>query len=147
MWRRERAQWGLLSAGLRAAGFDVLTPRGTYFVVADPRPLGFDDGVDLAWKLPGLCGVAAVPVSVFCPSPDAARAPSRSTRAPSTSPRSRRAATTTRAAATSTAVMRSASLSSFHRYRSCAAEAQQGEGKEHGRAAGEGAQLGLDHDA
>lgn len=64
----------LLSAGLRAAGFDVLTPRGTYFVVADPRPLGFDDGVDLAWKLPGLCGVAAVPVSVFCPSPDAARA-------------------------------------------------------------------------
>lgn len=56
----------LLSAGLRAAGFDVLTPRGTYFVVADPRPLGFDDGVDLAGKLPGLCGVAAVPVSVFC---------------------------------------------------------------------------------
>ncbi|MBP2365273.1 pyridoxal phosphate-dependent aminotransferase [Pseudonocardia parietis] len=58
----------LLSAGLRAAGFDVLTPRGTYFVVADPRPLGFDDGVDLAGKLPGLCGVAAVPVSVFCSS-------------------------------------------------------------------------------
>ncbi|MFP5071832.1 pyridoxal phosphate-dependent aminotransferase [Pseudonocardia nantongensis] len=58
----------LLSEGLRAAGFDVLTPRGTYFVIADPRPLGFDDGVDLAWKLPELCGVAAVPVSVFCPS-------------------------------------------------------------------------------
>ncbi|MBC3194765.1 pyridoxal phosphate-dependent aminotransferase [Pseudonocardia sp. C8] len=58
----------LLAGGLRAAGFDVLTPRGTYFVVADPRPLGFDDGVDLAWKLPELCGVAAVPVSVFCSS-------------------------------------------------------------------------------
>ena len=58
----------LLSAGLRSAGFDVLTARGTYFVVADPRPLGFDDGVDLAWKLPELCGVAAVPVSVFCQS-------------------------------------------------------------------------------
>jgi len=58
----------LLSAGLRAAGFDVLTPRGTYFVVADPRPLGHDDGVELAWKLPELCGVAAVPVSVFCAS-------------------------------------------------------------------------------
>ncbi|MEQ3552044.1 pyridoxal phosphate-dependent aminotransferase [Pseudonocardia nematodicida] len=58
----------LLSDGLRAAGFDVLTPRGTYFVVADPRPLGYDDGVDLAWKLPQLCGVAAVPVSVFCAS-------------------------------------------------------------------------------
>ncbi len=58
----------LLSDGLRAAGFDVLTPRGTYFVVADASPLGVDDGVDLAWKLPGLCGVAAVPVSVFCSS-------------------------------------------------------------------------------
>ena len=58
----------LLSAGLRAAGFDVLTPRGTYFVVADPRPLGYDDGVDLAWRLPELCGVAAVPVAVFCQS-------------------------------------------------------------------------------
>ena len=58
----------LLSDGPRAAGFDVLTPRGTYFVVADASPLGVDDGVDLAWKLPGLCGVAAVPVSVFCSS-------------------------------------------------------------------------------
>jgi N-succinyldiaminopimelate aminotransferase len=56
----------LLSAGLAEAGFDVLTPQGTYFVVADPTPLGFDDGVDLAWKLPELCGVAAVPVPVFC---------------------------------------------------------------------------------
>ncbi|ANY07008.1 pyridoxal phosphate-dependent aminotransferase [Pseudonocardia sp. HH130630-07] len=57
----------LLSAGLRAAGFDVLIPQGTYFVVADPRPLGFDDGVELAWALPERCGVAAVPMSVFCP--------------------------------------------------------------------------------
>ncbi|MFP5019367.1 pyridoxal phosphate-dependent aminotransferase [Pseudonocardia phyllosphaerae] len=64
----------LLSAGLRAAGFDVLTPRGTYFVVADPRPLGHDDGVELAWKLPELCGVAAVPVSVFCSSESGAAA-------------------------------------------------------------------------
>lgn len=58
----------LLSDGLRAAGFDVHTPRGTYFLVADASPLGVDDGVDLAWKLPGLTGVAAVPVSVFCSS-------------------------------------------------------------------------------
>ncbi|MDQ4119313.1 MAG: aminotransferase class I/II-fold pyridoxal phosphate-dependent enzyme, partial [Actinomycetota bacterium] len=58
----------LLSDGLRAAGFDVYTPRGTYFVVADASPMGVADGVDLAWKLPGRCGVAAVPVSVFCSS-------------------------------------------------------------------------------
>ena len=64
----------LLSEGLRAAGFDVFTPRGTYFVVTDPRPLGFDDGFDLAYKLPGLCGVAAVPVSVFADSDEGVEA-------------------------------------------------------------------------
>jgi N-succinyldiaminopimelate aminotransferase len=63
----------LLSEGLRAAGFDVLTPQGTYFVVTDVAPLGYDDGVELCWRLPELVGVAAVPVAVFCDEPDAAR--------------------------------------------------------------------------
>ncbi|MEE2530591.1 aminotransferase class I/II-fold pyridoxal phosphate-dependent enzyme [Pseudarthrobacter sp. J75] len=56
----------ILSAGLRAAGFDVFTPQGTYFVNVDTAPLGITDSVDLARRLPGLVGVAAIPVPVFC---------------------------------------------------------------------------------
>ncbi len=60
----------LLSDGLRAAGFEVFRPSGTYFVITDVTPLGFTDGADLCWRLPELVGVAAVPVSVFCADPD-----------------------------------------------------------------------------
>ncbi|BCW45964.1 aminotransferase class I/II-fold pyridoxal phosphate-dependent enzyme [Arthrobacter sp. StoSoilB5] len=56
----------VLSEGLRAAGFDVYTPSGTYFVNVDTEPLGIKDSVDLARRLPGLVGVAAIPVPVFC---------------------------------------------------------------------------------
>ncbi|HSI92312.1 MAG TPA: pyridoxal phosphate-dependent aminotransferase [Jiangellaceae bacterium] len=63
----------LLSDGLRAAGLDVFTPKGTYFVVTDVTPLGYPDGVELCWQLPELVGVAAVPVAVFCDQPEAAR--------------------------------------------------------------------------
>ena len=56
----------ILSEGLRAAGFDVFTPQGTYFVNVDTAPLGIHDSVDLARRLPGLVGVAAIPVPVFC---------------------------------------------------------------------------------
>ena len=63
----------LLVDGLRAAGFTVYPPRGTYFVMTDVAPLGFDDGADLCWRLPELIGVAAVPVSVFCADPDLGR--------------------------------------------------------------------------
>ena len=56
----------ILSAGLRAAGFDVFTPQGTYFVNVDTAPLGISDSVDLARRLPALVGVAAIPVPVFC---------------------------------------------------------------------------------
>lgn len=54
-----------LSAGLSAAGFGVRQSQGTYFVCADVRPLGFDDGAELCWRLPELIGVAGVPVQVF----------------------------------------------------------------------------------
>jgi N-succinyldiaminopimelate aminotransferase len=64
----------LLSEGLAAAGFEVSRPAGTYFVVADPRPLGYDDGLQLCRDLPGLAGVVAVPISVFCDDKEAARA-------------------------------------------------------------------------
>ena len=51
--------------GLQAAGFEVSVPAGTYFVVADAAPLGFQDGLELCRRLPELAGVVAVPVRVF----------------------------------------------------------------------------------
>ena len=63
----------LLVEGLRRAGFAVHPPRGTYFVVTDVAPLGFDDGAAFCWRLPQLVGVAAVPVSVFCVDPELGR--------------------------------------------------------------------------
>jgi N-succinyldiaminopimelate aminotransferase len=56
----------ILSDGLRAAGLDVFTPKGTYFVNVDTSPLGISDSVELARRLPELVGVAAIPVPVFC---------------------------------------------------------------------------------
>jgi N-succinyldiaminopimelate aminotransferase len=56
----------ILSDGLRAAGLDVFTPKGTYFVNVDTSPLGILDSVELARRLPDLVGVAAIPVPVFC---------------------------------------------------------------------------------
>jgi len=60
------ARRDLLCAGLTDAGFEVVVPRGTYFVVADGAPLGFEDGTDLCRRLPELAGVVGVPVSAFC---------------------------------------------------------------------------------
>jgi N-succinyldiaminopimelate aminotransferase len=54
-----------LCAGLEAAGFEVYRPAGTYFVNADIRPLGEEDGVAFCWGLPERAGVVAVPTSVF----------------------------------------------------------------------------------
>ncbi len=55
--------------GLVAAGFSVYRPCGTYFVVADARSIGFDDGYRLCRELPAMCGVVAVPMSVFYDDP------------------------------------------------------------------------------
>jgi N-succinyldiaminopimelate aminotransferase len=63
----------LLADGLRTAGFTVYPTRGTYFIVTDVAPLGFDDGAAFCWRLPELIGVAAVPVSVFCADPGLGR--------------------------------------------------------------------------
>ncbi len=56
----------LLREGLLAAGFTAGVPEGTYFVVADPRPLGFEDGTAFCRALPELAGVVGVPVAAFC---------------------------------------------------------------------------------
>ena len=55
----------LLCGGLEDAGFTVVRPQGTYFVLADAAPLGYDDGAVLCRDLPGLAGVVGVPVTAF----------------------------------------------------------------------------------
>jgi N-succinyldiaminopimelate aminotransferase len=60
-----RAKRDRLCAGLAAAGFEVHRPAGTYFVNADIRPLGEEDGLAFCWALPERAGVVAVPTVVF----------------------------------------------------------------------------------
>ena len=55
-----------LSAALTDIGFDVHDSSGTYFVCADPRPLGYDDSTAFCLDLPHKAGVAAIPLSAFC---------------------------------------------------------------------------------
>ncbi len=55
----------LLVDGLRAAGFTVYPPSGTYFVTTDAASLGATDGLAFCRELPQRCGVVAVPNSVF----------------------------------------------------------------------------------
>jgi N-succinyldiaminopimelate aminotransferase len=68
--RRKR---DLLCAGLADIGFSVFKPAGTYFVTADVRPLGYDDGVAFCRDLPKRAGVVAIPHSVFYDNVDAGR--------------------------------------------------------------------------
>lgn len=63
----------LLMEGLRAAGFTVFPPRGTYFVTVDAAPLGATDGLEFCRGLPERCGVVAVPNAVFYDDADAGR--------------------------------------------------------------------------
>jgi N-succinyldiaminopimelate aminotransferase len=60
-----QSQRDILCAGLDAAGFTVHPPGGTYFVTADIRPLGSDDGMAFCRSLPDRCGVVAVPNQAF----------------------------------------------------------------------------------
>lgn len=68
-----RAKRDLLSSGLEQAGFTVHRPQGTYFVTADIRPLGEEDGAAFCLALPQRCGVVAVPTSVFYDDPEEGR--------------------------------------------------------------------------
>ncbi len=54
-----------LCRGLEEVGFDVLTPAGTYFALADIRPLGWDNDVEFCRMLPERVGVAAIPPTAF----------------------------------------------------------------------------------
>ena len=62
-----------LCAGLTTAGFEVFVPQGTYFVTADVRPLGWDDGVAFCRDLPHRAGVVAIPHQVFYDDVEAGR--------------------------------------------------------------------------
>jgi len=55
-----------LAAALTDIGFEVHPSAGTYFLCADPRPLGFDDSTAFCEELPRRAGVAAIPMSAFC---------------------------------------------------------------------------------
>jgi N-succinyldiaminopimelate aminotransferase len=67
------ARRDLLVEGLRAAGFTVFPPKGTYFVTVDAAPLGATDGLAFCRELPERCGVVAVPNVVFYDDEDAGR--------------------------------------------------------------------------
>ncbi|CAO3379377.1 aminotransferase [Azospirillum argentinense] len=55
-----------LADGLRAVGFEVLPSAGTYFVVADVSPFGFDgNDEDFCCRLTAEAGVTAIPVGAF----------------------------------------------------------------------------------
>lgn len=60
-----RARRDRLVAGLSDVGFEAFPPAGTYFVTADVRPLGHDDGWEFCRQLPARAGVVAVPTEVF----------------------------------------------------------------------------------
>jgi N-succinyldiaminopimelate aminotransferase len=57
-----------LSAALTDIGFEVHASAGTYFLCADPRTLGYDNGTTFCAELPHRAGVAAIPLSAFCDS-------------------------------------------------------------------------------
>jgi N-succinyldiaminopimelate aminotransferase len=58
--RRDR-----LCDGLAEAGFAVFRPAATHFAMTDVGPFGEGDGVAFCNRLPGRCGVVAIPAAVF----------------------------------------------------------------------------------
>ncbi|WP_091706958.1 aminotransferase class I/II-fold pyridoxal phosphate-dependent enzyme [Microbacterium sp. cf046] len=60
-----RAKRDLLGSGLRAAGFDVSVPSGSYFTVMDAAPLGATDAAEFCRALPERAGVVAIPLTAF----------------------------------------------------------------------------------
>jgi L-glutamine---4-(methylsulfanyl)-2-oxobutanoate aminotransferase len=60
-----RQRRDLLVDGLRGLGFEVFTPEGTYFVLADHTRFGFPDDVAFARHMVSDIGVAVIPPSAF----------------------------------------------------------------------------------
>lgn len=55
-----------LGSALAELGFEVHDTFGTYFICADPRPLGYEDSTAFCAQLPERAGVAAIPMAAFC---------------------------------------------------------------------------------
>ena len=68
-----RARRDRLCTGLAEVGFRVHVPAGTYFVMADIRPLGFGDTEEFCRRLPEKIGVAAIPPTSFYARPEEGR--------------------------------------------------------------------------
>ena len=64
------AKRDIVLGGLASAGLEVSTPAGSYFVIADARPLGGDDATAFVHELAATAGVVGIPVSAFTASPD-----------------------------------------------------------------------------
>jgi N-succinyldiaminopimelate aminotransferase len=61
-----QAKRNRLAGALSDIGFGVLDSFGTYFLCADPGPLGYTDSTTFCAELPEKAGVAAIPMSAFC---------------------------------------------------------------------------------
>jgi len=59
------AKAALLGTGLRAAGFEVSSPAGSYFTVVDAAPLGATDADAFCRELPARAGVVGIPLTAF----------------------------------------------------------------------------------
>jgi aspartate/methionine/tyrosine aminotransferase len=70
-WVTERrtvlqARRNRLAQALNQIGFGVHDSVGTYFLCADPRPLGYDDSTAFCASLAEKAGVVAMPMSDYC---------------------------------------------------------------------------------
>ena len=54
-----------LAEALNEAGFSVIEPEGTYYIMVDVKPLGFHDDMEACRTLAKEAGVAAIPSSYF----------------------------------------------------------------------------------
>lgn len=64
------AKRDLLVGALTTAGLEVSRPSGSYFVVADARPVGGHDAGTFVHRLAVDAGVVGIPVSAFAASPE-----------------------------------------------------------------------------
>ncbi|GLJ42294.1 hypothetical protein SUGI_0875540 [Cryptomeria japonica] len=64
------AKKDILVEGLKDVGFNVYDSPGTYFVMVDHTPFGFDNDIDFCKHLIEKVGVVAIPTSVFYLDPD-----------------------------------------------------------------------------
>jgi len=64
------AKRAILVEGLKAVGFKVFPPNGTFFVLADHTHFGMENDVAFCKYLHKEVGVVAIPCSVFCLNPE-----------------------------------------------------------------------------